>query len=52
MGCLNNFDYDEVPEQILRWNKAGGKRLEGLAKRRQAEARMYEGLDWKIDGIV
>ena len=21
-------------------------------ERRQAEARMYEGLDWKIDGIV
>ena len=49
---LNAFDYDDVPEQILRWDKAGGKRLECLAKRRQAEARMYEGLDWKIDGIV
>ena len=35
---LNNGDYDEVPQQIKRWNKAGGKVLEGLTRRREAEA--------------
>ena len=35
--------YDEVPAQIMRWNKAGGKELEGLTRRRQAEADMFAG---------
>jgi len=44
---LNNSEYDEVPEQIKRWNKAGGKVLEGLIRRREAEALLFEGKDWK-----
>ena len=43
---LNNSEYDEVPEQIKRWNKAGGKVLEGLVRRREAEALLFEGKDW------
>ena len=38
LKVLNAGDYDNVPEQIMRWNKAGGKVLEGLTRRRQAEA--------------
>jgi len=30
-----------VPAQIMRWNKAGGKVLEGLTRRRQAEADLF-----------
>ena len=30
-----------VPAQMLRWNKAGGKVLEGLTRRRQAEADLF-----------
>ncbi len=38
--------HDEVPAQIRRWNKAGGKVVSGLVRRRQAEAQMY------IDGTA
>lgn len=34
---VNNGDWDEVPTQLMRWNKAGGKVLKGLTRRRQAE---------------
>lgn len=29
--------WDEVPAQLMRWNKAGGRVLRGLVRRRQAE---------------
>ena len=32
-----------VPAQIMRWNKAGGKVLEGSTRRRQAEADLFSG---------
>lgn len=37
-------DYDGAAAQFLLWNKAAGKALSGLTKRRQAEARLYKGL--------
>ena len=40
---LNSGDYSAVPTEIKRWNKAGGKVLKGLVKRREAEAAMFEG---------
>ena len=43
---LNNSEYDEVPAQIRRWNKAGGKVLDGLIRRREAEAKMFMNEDW------
>ena len=43
LKVLNAGDYDGVPAQIMRWNKAGGKVLEGLTRRRQAEADMFSG---------
>ena len=46
LKVLNSGDYDGVPEQIKRWNKAGGKVLEGLIRRRNAEALLFEGKDW------
>ena len=47
LKVLNAGEYDEVPNQMLRWNKAGGKVLEGLTRRRQAEGDMFCGKDWK-----
>ena len=47
LKVLNAGEYDEVPNRMLRWNKAGGKVLEGLTRRRQAEADMFCGKDWK-----
>jgi lysozyme len=46
LKVLNAGEYDEVPSQIKRWNKAGGKVLEGLIRRREAEALLFEGKDW------
>ena len=44
---LNEKKYDEVPSQMKRWNKAGGKVLRGLERRRNAEAAMFLGEEWK-----
>jgi|TARA_Y100000289_G_scaffold64752_1_gene77147 lysozyme len=43
LKVLNSGDYNGVPAQIMRWNKAGGKVLEGLTRRREAEARLFSG---------
>jgi lysozyme len=38
---LNAGDYAAVPTQLKRWNKAGGKVLKGLTRRREAEAFLW-----------
>lgn len=38
---LNNGDYEGAAEEFLKWNKAGGKVLEGLIKRRKAEKELF-----------
>ena len=48
LRVLNTSDYDNVPEQIMRWNKAGGRVLPGLVRRREAEAEMFKENDWSI----
>ena len=37
---------NEFDAQIKRWNKAGGKVLQGLVRRREAEALLFEGKEW------
>ena len=44
---LKSGDYWDVPNQIQRCNKAGGKVLKGLVRRRAAEALLFEGKDWR-----
>jgi len=44
---LNNSEYDEVPAQIKRWNKAGGKVLDGLIRRREAESLLFQNKEWE-----
>jgi lysozyme len=46
LKVLNAKDYEGVPAQIKRWNKAGGKVLQGLVRRREAEALLFTGEDW------
>ena len=43
---LNNKDWNDVPNQIKRWNKAGGQVKQGLIRRREAEALLFQGQDW------
>ena len=45
---LNKGAYDDVAEQIKRWNKANGKVLKGLVRRRNAEAKLFDGNDWHV----
>ena len=45
---LNKGAYDDVAEQIKRWNKANGKVLKGLVRRRNAEAELFDGNDWHV----
>ena len=46
LKVLNSGEYEDVPAQIKRWNKAGGKVLEGLIRRREAEACLFQGKEW------
>jgi lysozyme len=38
---VNREDHGAVPEELRKWVWAGGKRLPGLVKRREAEADIY-----------
>jgi len=41
LRLLNNGDYDSVPCQLSRWTKANGRELNGLIRRRKAEADLW-----------
>lgn len=41
LRALNKGKYDQVPYELARWNKAGGKVLSGLTRRRAAEAALW-----------
>jgi GH24 family phage-related lysozyme (muramidase) len=47
LKVLNKGAYEDVPAQIKRWNKAKGQVLDGLTRRREAEALLFEGKDWE-----
>ena len=38
---LNSGNYTAAGKEITKWNKAGGKVLAGLVKRREAEAKLF-----------
>lgn len=44
---LNRGEYDAVPAELMKWNKAGGKELAGLTRRRRAEAALWRKIDEK-----
>ena len=50
LRVLNEMSYEDVPYQMKKWNKArvDGKKvvLEGLVRRREAEALLFEGKEW------
>ena len=47
LTLLNQEVKFQIPKQIRRWNRAGGKVLKGLVRRREAEALMFAGRDWR-----
>lgn len=40
---VNEEEHEKVPDALRKYNKAGGKVVNGLVKRRDMEAKMYEG---------
>lgn len=38
-------EHEDVPDELMRWVWAGGRKLGGLVQRRQAEGRCYQGAD-------
>jgi len=47
LKVLNSGDYEGVPNQIKRWNKVSGQVNDGLIRRREAEALLFEGKHWE-----
>ncbi len=41
LRLLNRGWYEQVPAQLMRWNRANGEIFGGLARRRAAEARLW-----------
>lgn len=42
LKLLNRGWYEQVPAQLMRWNRANGEVLGGLARRRAAEGRLWK----------
>lgn len=40
---INAADWDAVPAQWMRWDRAGGRQIRGLTARRAAELRVWQG---------
>ena len=41
LKVLNQGNYDEVPEQLIRWNKDNGHVVKGLTNRREKEIKLW-----------
>ena len=48
----NREEHDAVPAEFGRWVWAGGRRLKGLVRRREAEADLYERRRFTVDREV
>lgn len=44
---LNGGDFAGAAAEFKRWNRAGQRILAGLTRRREAEARLFQGLEWR-----
>jgi lysozyme len=43
LKVLNQGQYEQVPDQLRRWNKAGGQVVQGLVNRRENEIKLWNG---------
>ena len=41
LNCVNKIQFQSAAKEFLRWNKAGGKVLAGLTRRREAESALF-----------
>lgn len=50
---VNTNQHGLVPSEFLKWNKAGGKVLAGLTRRRKSESLLYQNItDENYDGVA
>ncbi len=42
---LNRGEYEEVPAELMKWVRGGGRVLRGLVRRRRAEVALFAGYD-------
>ncbi|MEM2124985.1 MAG: lysozyme [Candidatus Methanosuratincola sp.] len=49
---INRQEHEDVPNEFLRWVYAGGKRLNGLVKRRTFDALLYQGLTDVVEHLL
>lgn len=49
---LNAGDYEGAASEFKNWNRAGGKQLEGLSRRRAAEAALFKGDTMELGKIL
>jgi lysozyme len=43
LKVLNQGQYDQVPDQLRRWTKSGGRTVQGLVNRRENEIKLWNG---------
>lgn len=43
LKLLNQGQYAQVPEQLMRWTRAGGRVVQGLVNRRRNEIKLWNG---------
>jgi GH24 family phage-related lysozyme (muramidase) len=48
LRVLNQRNYQGAADQLLRWDKAGGRTLAGLTRRRRAERALFLGQDYTV----
>jgi len=41
LRAVNEGRLSDVPDRLMRWTRAGGRRLRGLARRRRSEGRLF-----------
>ena len=44
LRMLNEGQYDQVPNQMRRWNRSGNRIVNGLINRREKEIKLWNGL--------
>jgi lysozyme len=50
---VNSLDFASAAKEFLRWNKANGKELAGLTRRRKSESLLFQNItDENYDGIA
>jgi lysozyme len=57
LKCVNRQDWDQAALEFHKWNKANGKKLDGLVRRRASESLLFQNIadedyDGKPDKVI